>query len=64
MIILHGLNGREFIINCELIKFVEATPDTVITLVDNEKFMVKESVDHVIFATKRYKQDLFRFNIS
>lgn len=57
MIILHRLNGKEFILNSDAIKFVEATPDTVITLVTNdEKFMVKESVDEVIQKTIEYKR--------
>lgn len=59
MIVVHRLNGKEFILNCELIKYVEATPDTLITLSDNEKIMVKESVKDVIAATVRYKRDLF-----
>ena len=57
MIKLHRLNGKEFILNSELIKFVEATPDTLITLSPNEeKFMVKESVDEVIQQAIDYKK--------
>lgn len=56
MIILHRLNGKEFVLNAEHIKFVESTPDTLITLIANdEKFMVKESVEDVIKATIDYK---------
>lgn len=58
MIVLHRLNGKEFVVNCELIKYVEATPDTVITLADNEKIMVKESVSDVIKATKNFKREI------
>lgn len=57
MIVLHRLNGKEFVLNAEQIKFVEATPDTVITLIaDDEKFMVKESVDDVIRQVIEYKR--------
>ena len=57
MITLHRLNGKEFILNAEQIKFVESTPDTVITLVpESEKFMVKESVDEVIRRVIEYKR--------
>ena len=56
MITLHRLNGKEFVLNAELVKFVEATPDTVITLSNDEKFMVKESVDDVIARTIEYKR--------
>lgn len=57
MITLHRLNGKEFVLNAEHIKFVESTPDTVITLSpSDEKFMVKESVDEVISRTIDYKR--------
>lgn len=59
MIVVHRLNGKEFVVNCEMIKYVEATPDTVITLADNEKIMVKESVHDVIAASSEYKRKLF-----
>lgn len=56
MIILHRLNGKEFVLNAEHIKFVESTPDTLITLIaGDEKFMVKESVDEVIKSVIDYK---------
>ncbi len=54
---MHRLNGKEFVLNAEHIKFVESTPDTVITLSpSDEKFMVKESVDEVISRTIDYKR--------
>lgn len=57
MITLHRLNGKEFVLNADTIKFVEATPDTVITLTTNdEKFMVKESVGEVIRLAIEYKR--------
>jgi flagellar protein FlbD len=57
MITLHRLNGKEFVLNAEQIKFVEATPDTVITLAgSDEKFMVKEGVDEVVRKVIDYKR--------
>ncbi len=57
MITLHRLNNKEFVLNAEQIKFVEATPDTVITLSPNdEKFMVKESVGEVVRMVIDYKR--------
>ncbi|HEY8279777.1 MAG TPA: flagellar FlbD family protein [Bdellovibrionota bacterium] len=57
MIVLHRLNGKEFVLNAEQIKFVESTPDTMITLAtESEKFMVKESVDDVLRKVIEYKQ--------
>ncbi|MCM2322860.1 MAG: flagellar FlbD family protein [Oligoflexia bacterium] len=60
MIKVSRLNGKEFVVNCELIKFIEATPDTVLTLVSGEKLMVRESVDDVIRATMEFRQKIFR----
>lgn len=48
MIRLTRLNGKEFVVNAEMIQFVETTPDTVITLLSNEKIVVRESVEEVV----------------
>ena len=48
MIRLTRLNGREFLLNSELIKFLEETPDTVVTLLNGERLVVSESADDVI----------------
>jgi flagellar protein FlbD len=57
MITLHRLNGKEFVLNAEQIKFVEATPDTVINLAnESEKFMVKEKVEDVVRMVIEYKR--------
>jgi len=42
------LNDKEFVVNSELILFVESTPDTVITLTTGQKIVVIESVDDII----------------
>jgi flagellar protein FlbD len=58
MIRVSRLNGKEYIINCELIKFIEATPDTVITLTSGEKIMVRENTDQIVQSTMNYKKKL------
>jgi flagellar protein FlbD len=60
MIEVSRINGKPFVINCELIKFIEATPDTLITLTTNEKLMVKESVPEVIRRTVEYRKRLYQ----
>lgn len=52
------LNGKEFVVNAELIQYVEATPDTVITLVNHEKLVVKESIDEVVKRVVEYGRAL------
>ena len=48
MIPLTKLNNAAFVLNAELIKFVESTPDTMITLTTGDRFIVKETSDEVI----------------
>jgi flagellar protein FlbD len=48
MIQLTRLNNSSLIVNSDLIKFVEQSPDTVITLLNGEKIIVRESADQVL----------------
>lgn len=47
MIDLTRLNGHRMVVNCDLIKFAEAAPDTTISLVTGEKLIVLESCDEL-----------------
>lgn len=58
MIKLTRLNGKEFVVNADLIQFVEETPDTVITLQNHEKVVVKEKVDDVIRRVVEYARSI------
>jgi flagellar protein FlbD len=48
MITLTRLNGQAFVMNAEKIKYVEATPDTVVCCDSGDKMMVKESLHEVM----------------
>ena len=54
MIKLTRLNDEEFVLNAELIKTVEASPNTVITITSGNKYIVKEEVQQVIDAVVEY----------
>ena len=56
MIKVTRLNQTEMIINAEKIEFIEATPDTIITLSSGKKVMVAESVDRVVDLVIDYKR--------
>ncbi len=56
MIKLTRLNGTNFYVNSEMIEFIESTPDTVITLVDDKKLVVDESVSEVIDRIVAFKK--------
>ena len=55
MIIVTRLNGPPMALNCDLIERVEATPDTVMTLVDGTKYVVSESVEVVIDRVREFR---------
>jgi flagellar protein FlbD len=48
MIKLTRLNGDEFVVNADLIRFIESRPDTYVTLTSDERLIVRESVDEVV----------------
>lgn len=48
MIHLTRLNSHALTVNSDLIKFVENAPDTMLTLTNGEKIVVRESADQVI----------------
>lgn len=57
MIKLTRRNGNGFVLNAELIKFVEEVPDTIITLRDGEKVLVLESADQIVARSLEYARE-------
>lgn len=55
MITVTRLNGPAFALNPDLIERIEATPDTVITLVEGTKYVVRESVEEIIQQVQEAK---------
>ncbi len=58
MIRLTRLNGKSFILNCDLIETIEETPDTVISLTTDKKIIVYETIDEVIDSIVKYKKKI------
>ena len=58
MISLRNLSGKTFVLNAELIQSVEASPDTVITLTNGNRFVVKDSVEEVLGKVVEYKRKI------
>jgi flagellar protein FlbD len=56
MIKLTRLNEMEIVVNADQIKYVESTPDTIITLMNNEKILVIDSMDEVIRKVVEFKR--------
>jgi flagellar protein FlbD len=55
---LTRLNGEHFVLSAELIQRVEAHPDTVITLLDDTKYVVLETVDQVVREIRDYRASI------
>ncbi len=60
MIRLTRFDGTTFVVNCDIIQYIEATPDTIITLTTKEKLMVRESVEYVIEQVVEFKRRIYR----
>lgn len=58
MIQVTRLNSKPFIINAELIKTIDQTPDTMITLINGDHYMVLESVEEVMDRAIDYARQI------
>ena len=58
MIILTKLNRKDFVLNTDLIKFIEDVPDTLITLTTGDKIFILETKEEVILKIIEYKRML------
>ena len=61
MIKLTRLGGEPFLLNAELIRYVEARPDTFITLTTSERLVVLESMEEVLRRALDYQRSKFLF---
>lgn len=58
MIEVTRLDGSRFYVNCDLIEFIEATPDTILTLTTQKKVVVRETPEQVIARIVAFKRQL------
>jgi flagellar protein FlbD len=59
MIHLTRLNGNPLVVNSDLLKYAESSPDTILTLTNGEKIIVLESCEDVVARTIAYRARLF-----
>jgi flagellar protein FlbD len=55
MIVFKRLGGDMIALNPDLIERAEATPDTVVTMVDETKFLVEETLEEVLTLITDYR---------
>jgi flagellar protein FlbD len=58
MIRLTRVNHQPLAVNSDLIKFVEQTHDTVLTLINGDKIVVRESLEEVIRRTLEFRRSI------
>jgi flagellar protein FlbD len=62
MIALHRLKGEEFLLNHRLIETIERSPDTLITLTNERKYLVREKPDEVLELIRAYEQKILVYS--
>lgn len=56
MIRVTRLDGSILTVNCDLVEAVEHTPDTVISLLNGHKLVVRESEEEIVHRVVEYRQ--------
>jgi len=56
MIVLTKINKATIAVNSDHIQYIEETPDTVITMENNDKVVVSESITEVIRKVVNYRR--------
>jgi flagellar protein FlbD len=55
---LTRLSGPPFALNPDLIERAEATPDTVVTLVNGSKYVIRETLEELVALIQAYRADI------
>jgi flagellar protein FlbD len=63
MITLTRLDKRVVVLNADLIKMIEETPDTIITLINGDTIIVRDSVDEVVRRAIDYQRQVRGFQV-
>lgn len=58
MIMLTRISGTSFVLNCDLIERIDSTPDTVVSLVDGKKYVVRDSPAEVVVAIRQHRSEI------
>lgn len=59
MIQLTRINGTELLVNEQFIEIAEQTPDTVITMQNGHRYLVRESIEEIIGKSVQYSRECF-----
>lgn len=59
MIKLVGLDSKEYVLNADHIEKLEEIPETVITLTNGKKYLVKDTNDEIVRKVIEYKRKIY-----
>lgn len=62
MVKLTGMNHKEIIINEDNIEKIEEVPETVITMINGNKYIVEDTPDEVIDSVITFKKRVYNSN--
>jgi len=51
------------VVNAEQIRYIESTPDTMITLMNGDKIMVKEELAEVVDLAVQFSRQIRAFSV-
>jgi flagellar protein FlbD len=60
MIRLTRINHVPLVLNADLIEHMEMTPDTVVSLINGQKFVVLESTEDIIGSVIEFRRQIYR----
>lgn len=63
MITVTRLDQRVVVLNADMIKMLESTPDTIVTLVNGDTMVVRESVEEVVRRAIDYQRQVRGFQV-
>jgi len=63
MITVTRLDKRVVVLNADMIKMLEATPDTIITLINGDTVLVREPVDEIVRRVIDYQRQVRGFQV-
>ena len=58
MIRVHRMNGEEIMLNDHHIEIMEEKPDTVITLTNDRKYIVKEKIVEILALIREFNRSM------
>jgi flagellar protein FlbD len=58
MIAVTRLDGTPILLNADLVEWIEQTPDTLVGLVNGERFMVRETPDELLRRVVEFKRSV------